>query len=138
MVPQRSNRTSHRPWRRIKLRVSEMRLRRPMDAAANSGITSVEKRARSRIEHGVPVEIVEPAVVQIIWREQPPITMQMRDAWLEWHLRRPHARLVRRHAALFQIAHRAGRDHVDPGGMAAARTRQKMIERQIVTRTTKL
>src|SRR5215471_1362318 len=65
-----------------------------------------------RIELGVPVEIIEPAVVQVVRRKTPAVAMQMIDGRLERHLRRIHLRLVRRQVALLQIARRAGGHHV--------------------------
>src|SRR5205809_860519 len=70
----------------------------------------------SGIEFRVPIEIIEPAFVQIVWRKEPPVPMQMVHAGLERHLRGPHARLLGRQIALLEIAGRARGDHVDPGG----------------------
>src|SRR6516165_5239936 len=44
-----------------------------------------------RLELGVPIEVVEPALVQVIRGKQAPVAMQMMHGWLERHLRRPHA-----------------------------------------------
>src|SRR5215813_3400652 len=71
----------------------------------------------SRLELGIPIEIVEPAVVQVVRREQPSVAVQVMHAWLERHLRRPHVRLGRRHVALPQVARRAGGDNVVPNSM---------------------
>src|SRR4249920_755190 len=59
--------------------------------------------------------------------------MQMMHRRLEWHLRWPHPGFVRREVALAQITGRTRRDHVVPGGMPATRSRQYMIEGEVVT-----
>ena len=92
-----------------------------------------EKRDQ-RLQFGVPVEIVEPALVQVVRREQPAVAVQVLHARLERHLRRAHAGLGRRHVALAQIAGRAGRDHVVPGRVPAARARQQVVEGEVVAR----
>jgi len=51
---------------------------------------------------------------------------------LERHLGRPHLGLAGGEIALAQIAGRAGGHHVVPGRVSTARTRQYMIEREIV------
>src|SRR5437764_323880 len=99
-----------------------------------SAISSMACLPYSGIELGVPIEIVQPAVVQIIRRKQPSVAVQVVHAGLERHLRRPHARLVGGHVALLEIAGRACRDDVYPGGMAAARARHEVIEREVVAR----
>src|SRR6266536_4839519 len=91
-----------------------------------------------RLEYRIPIEIVEPALVQVVRREQPAVAMQVMHAGLERHLRRPHAGFGGRQVALPEIAVRAGGDHVDPGGMPAARARQQMVEREIVARAATL
>src|SRR4029079_6200607 len=86
----------------------------------------------SGLELGVPVEIIEPAFVQIIWREEPTVAVQVVHRRLERHLRWPHPRFVRREVAFAQIARRAGRNDVVPGRVAATRARQQVIEGEVV------
>jgi len=43
---------------------------------------------RSRIELGVPVQIIEPAVVQVVRRQQPAVAVQVLHRRLERRLRR--------------------------------------------------
>src|SRR5262249_2736756 len=81
-------------------------------------------RLALRLQLGVPVEVVEPALVQIVRREAPAVAVQMIDARLERHLRRPHLGLVQGHVALLEIARRAGGDHVGPSRVPATRARQ--------------
>src|SRR5262249_60948672 len=52
---------------------------------------------------------------------------------LEWHLRWPHPRFVRRQTALAKVAWRAGCNDIVPGRMATARAGQQMIEGEVVT-----
>src|SRR5258705_13068254 len=56
-----------------------------------------------RIELGIPVQIVEPAVVQIVRREQPAVASQLMNRPRERGLPRKHPRLVRRQVSLAQI-----------------------------------
>src|SRR6266508_6874748 len=85
-------------------------------------------RSDLRLQLGVPVEIVEPAVMQIVRREAPAVAVQMIDGRLERHLRRPHPGLFQRHVAFLEMSGRAGGDHVDRRRAADARARQQMIE----------
>src|SRR5216684_6283375 len=81
-----------------------------------------------RIEFGVPVQIIEPAIVQIVWREQPAVAMQLMHRRRERVLPWKHPRLVRRQIALAQVTRRTGRHHVFPGGLAALAARNDVIE----------
>src|SRR5712671_3642869 len=47
-----------------------------------------------RLQHAIPVEVVEPAVVQVVGREQPAVAMQVVHRGLERHLGREHAGLL--------------------------------------------
>src|SRR6478736_5991864 len=85
-----------------------------------------------RLEFSIPVEIVEPALVQIVGREEASVAVQVMHRRLERHLRWPHPSFVRREVALAQIAGRTRGDHIVPGGMPATRTRQYMIEGEVV------
>src|SRR5580693_5037242 len=83
-----------------------------LEQKARAGCQSNHNSSRSRrfairrlwIELGVPVEIVEPAIVQIIGREEPSVAVQVLHRRLKRPLRRPHLRLVGRQIALPQIA----------------------------------
>jgi hypothetical protein len=86
-----------------------------------------------RLQLGVPIEIIEPALVQIVRWEKPPVPVQMVHRRLERHLCRPHLGFAGGEIALVQIAGRAGGYHVIPSRVSTARTRQQMIEREIVT-----
>src|SRR5215471_12302839 len=109
---------------------------------ANKGVDGRDKpghdvsfwcaRSGLRLQLAVPVEIVEPALVPLIRRKPAAVAVQMIDARLERHLRRPHLRFLHRHVAFLEIAGRAGGDHVDPGRVPAARARQQMVEGQVL------
>src|SRR5205814_566773 len=105
----------------------------------NSSLTICRRRSRSetlRIEFGVPIEIVEPAIVQIIRREQAAVAVQLMHSRRERRLPRKHLRLLRRQVAFSQIAWRAGGDDVFPGGLAAFAARDDVVEGEIVVRRT--
>src|SRR5215211_592011 len=87
-----------------------------------------------RIELGIPIKIIHPAIVQIVWRKQPAVAVQLMHRRREWRLARKHPRLLRRQIALAQVARRAGRDDVLPGGLAALAARDDVIERKVVVR----
>src|SRR5262247_3191641 len=87
---------------------------------------------RLRLEFGVPVEVVEPAFVQIIGREQAAVAVQLEHRWPIGQLPRLHARVVRQMPALTQIARSASRYHVVPARLAAARARDQVIEGKII------
>ena len=72
--------------------------------------------------------------MQIVRREQPAVAMQLMHGRRERRLPRKHPRLLRRQIALAQIAGRAGRDHVLPGGLAAFAARDDVIEGEVVVR----
>src|SRR5262245_27355850 len=112
--------------------------RKTRPCLASAGAVSIAAWCRGRfrlwLELGIPIQVVEPALVQVVGRKQPSVAMQVLHARLERHLRRPHTGFARRHAALLEIAARAGGDHVDPRRMAAARARCEVIEREIVAR----
>src|SRR6185437_3463623 len=96
------------------------------------GAPQWEPRSGLRLEFGVPIKIIEPAVVQIVRREQAPVLVQVMHRRLIRHLRGPHPRLGRRQVALAQVTRRARRHHVVPRRLAAARTRDQMIEGEVV------
>src|SRR5260370_32004836 len=49
-----------------------------------------------RIEFGIPIKIIQPAVVQIVRREQPAVAMQLMHRGCERQLPRKHPSLLRR------------------------------------------
>src|SRR5580693_7009256 len=88
--------------------------------------------AALRLQLDVPVQIVQPAFVQVVGREPPAVVLEFvhrravgRAAWRD-------ARFAGRAAALGEVAGRAGGDDVLPGGAAAARAGDHVVERQVV------
>src|SRR6266702_2283400 len=71
----------------------------------------LQRRPTLRIELGVPIEIIQPAVVQIVRWEQPPVAVQLMHGGRERVLPREHPRLLRRQIALAQVTRRARRDN---------------------------
>jgi hypothetical protein len=51
-------------------------------------------RRASRLQDGIPIEIIHPAFVQIIGRKPAAVLVQIVDGRLIGHPRRPHARLA--------------------------------------------
>src|SRR6266853_1062010 len=90
--------------------------------------------ALARLEFGIPVEEVAPAVVQEIGRGAAAVLLQQMSRRLHRRVTGIHAAFPGYAIALEQIAARAGRDDVLPGGAPAARARHDVIERQIVGR----
>src|ERR1700752_163316 len=87
-----------------------------------------------RIEFRIPVQIVEPAVVQVVRRKQPAVAMQLVHGGRVGRLSREHPRLLRRQIALAQITGRAGSDDVFPGGLAAFASGDDVIEGEVFGR----
>src|ERR1700758_4103142 len=100
----------------------------------NWGKTGAAPRASARIELGIPVQEVAPALVQIIGRESPPIFLQLECRGLFGSTLREHARLSRQPVALEQVAVRAGGDAVVPVPPPAPGARDDVIEGQLVRR----
>jgi len=85
-----------------------------------------------RLQLAVPVEIVQPAFMQVVRRELPAVIVQVLHRRLEGFLEGDHAGLFGQPRALFQIAGRAGRDHVFPRGFAPATARDHVVEGQFL------
>src|SRR5262245_5980371 len=83
-------------------------------ASPNSARQPEAIENRLRLELGVPVEIVEPALVQVVGRKQPPIAMQLEHRGPIGHLPRLHAGVVGKMPTLAQIARCAGGHDVVP------------------------
>jgi hypothetical protein len=67
--------------------------------SADFACDSLQKNEPLWIELGVPVEIVEPAVVQVVRREQPAVAVQLVHGGCVGHLPREHFCLLRRQIA---------------------------------------
>src|ERR1700722_2659786 len=97
-----------------------------------SGIAAKNPAAPLRIELGVPIQIIEPALVQIVGREQPAVAVQLVHGRREWRLPRKHPRLLRRQVALAQVTRRTRRNHVLPRGLASLAAGDDVVEGEIV------
>src|SRR5687767_7853954 len=95
----------------------------------------VNGRISLGLELDVPVEIVAPAGVQIVGRESAAMLLQL-------PARRPdrlaigvHVRLSRGASALLEVAGRAGGRDILPGGAAALRPWDYMVEGKLLARS---
>jgi len=85
-----------------------------------------------RIQLGIPVEIVAPALVQVIGRESAAVVLQHVGRRLHRLMARIHPALLRQPIAFQQIAPGAGSHDVGPQGPPAPRARHDVIEGQVV------
>src|SRR5690606_10204903 len=83
-----------------------------------------------RLQFDVPVQVVQPALVQIVWREATPRLLQLPGVGAVGVAADRHHGLARRAPALGQVAGSAGGDDVLPRRAAAVRTRDDVIEGQ--------
>ena len=86
---------------------------------------------RLGLQLDVPVEIVAPALVQVIGREAAAMLLQLPAGRPERAAADVHVRLLRRAAALPEVARRAGGGDILPGRAAALGARQDMVEGQL-------
>src|SRR5690606_1118054 len=93
--------------------------------------THARSSARSRIELGIPVQEVAPALVQEVRRERAAALLQLERGRGARLAQRPHAAFLRQAVALGEIAAGAGRDHVGPAGATAARAGHQVVESQL-------
>src|SRR5580704_8771167 len=98
----------------------------------SAGGEKASLRRKSRLQDGIPIEIIHPAFVQIIGRKPAAVLVQIVDGWLIRHPRRPHAGLAGAEIALAQIAARTGGDDIFPGRGAALGAGHEMVEGQIL------
>src|ERR1700730_10554929 len=91
-------------------------------------------RRSIRVELGVPVEIVAPALMQVVGREGAAILLQHVRRRLHRAVPRIHPALARQSIALEEIAGGAGGDDVGPDWAPATRSRKEMVEGQVVRR----
>src|SRR5579872_395542 len=121
--------------------------RESLEKQAGSGVGSTPARGfmgspirkpadpqASWIEFGVPIEVIEPAIVQIVRRKQPAVAVELMHGRREGLLFWEHPRLLRRQTAFTKIARGTGGDHVFPSGLAALAARDDVIEGQVVAR----
>src|SRR5215469_6693021 len=87
-----------------------------------------------RVELGVPVEVVAPALVQVVWREGAAILLKHVGRRLNRAVARVHLALPRQPVSLPQIAGGAGGHDIGPGRASAAGPRHQMVKGQLVRR----
>ena len=72
-----------------------------------------------RFEFRIPIEEIEPTLVEIIRREAAAVIVQVLDGRLKRHVHRPHVQLLAGFVGLLEIAGGAGGDDVVPGRLSA-------------------
>src|SRR5262245_26391083 len=82
----------------------------------------------------IPIEIVAPALVQIIGREALAMVLQLPAGRPDRFALQVHMRLARRAATLLEVARGTGGSDILPAGAAAVRTRDDMVESQFLVR----
>src|SRR5690348_16068795 len=85
----------------------------------------------SSFQFDVPIEIVAPAIVQIVGREGAAMLLQLPAGRPERPAVDMHVRLLRRAAALLEVAGRAGGGDILPGRAAALGARDDVVEREL-------
>ncbi len=83
-----------------------------------------------------PIQVVAPALVQVVWREGAAVLLQLPGRGLLRAHARMHVALARQLAALLQVAVAARGHDVLPGRPAAAAARDHVVECQLVRRLT--
>src|SRR5690606_5650353 len=99
-------------------------------APSDSG--SPTTRAGLRLQFDVPVEVVQPAPVQVVRRKAPAALLELVAGGPARAAPHGHARLLGRAAAFPEIAGGAGGDDVLPGRSAAARAGDDVVEGQVL------
>lgn len=85
----------------------------------------------SRLQLGIPVEEIQPAVVQMVRRELPPGIAQLVRRRAARRFAQVHPGPAQAFRSLFQVAGRTGRHHVFPAGDPTGGARHHVIEGQI-------
>src|SRR3546814_7804148 len=71
-------------------------------------------RCRLPLQLDIPIKPVDPARVQIVWRERAAIVLQLPARWAPRLPIERHPRLLRRPAAFLEVARRAGGGDILP------------------------
>src|SRR5438270_12835718 len=87
--------------------------------AGTKSCANAHRRATSRQQLDIPVEIIAPAFVEIVRREGAAMLLQLPAGRADRLALNLHVRFVRRAAALAQIARRAGGRDILPHRAAA-------------------
>src|SRR6516164_6485755 len=91
-------------------------------------------RASVGVELGVPVKVVAPALMQVVWREGAPILLKHVGRRLNRAVARVHPALPGQPVSLPQIASGARGHDVGPDRTPAAGPRHQMVKGQLVRR----
>src|SRR5688572_10360035 len=92
-------------------------------------------KARSGLQLDVPIEVIAPALVEVIGREALAVVLQLPAGRADRLTLEMHLRLAGRAAALPEVARSAGSGDILPGGAAALGARDDMVERQLAARS---
>lgn len=92
-------------------------------------------RSVFRFQFNIPIEIVEPGLVEIIGRETTTLLLQLKGGRSLWALDRMHVYLMRHPTAFAKVTWATGGDNILPACAPAFRSRNKVIERQIFRRS---
>src|SRR5690606_13114090 len=110
---------------------------RAATAVRRSMFLSSKRGTRSRslpFQLDIPVQPVDPAFVQIVRRKGAAIVLQLPARRAPRLAMEGHVRLLRRPAALLQVARRAGGGDIFPARPPAQPPRHHMIEGQLLAR----
>jgi len=88
-----------------------------------------------RLQLGIPVEVIEPAFVEIIGWEKSAVAVQFKDGRAIGLLFGPHPDFVGHLAPFREIAGSTSGSHVFPARLPAFRSRNDVIEGQILFRS---
>src|SRR5580658_3018471 len=91
-----------------------------------------ERNPPLSLQFDVPVEVVEPAFVEVVGGEFAAVFLQLVHARAVRAAVRVHVRLSGGAPALAEIAAGAGGDDVLPGRAPATRARRHVVERQLI------
>lgn len=72
-------------------------------------------------------------MMEMIWRKEPPVLMQIVNAWLKRCRRRPHANVNWKSVCFAQIAWRTCSHDVFPGCQATLGAGDDVIKRKVVS-----
>lgn len=79
---------------------------------------SANRHEASRLQLSIPIEKIEPAIMQIVGRECAAVVVQVLNCRLKRHVHRPHVELFARLVRFAQIAGGASGDDIVPGCQA--------------------
>lgn len=96
------------------------------------GNTRIIPAIISFFQFDVPIEIVPPCLVQVVWRECLAVLLQLPARGSDRLGKEAHMRILRCAPALFHIAWRASRNDVFPRGLAAHPARNHVVKGEVL------